>query len=81
VLRVDDDGLSFRLNVFRRFQVRWAELASISVEPSEIRLMRRDGGSHRIPLARLVNADEVREAVRLASIQAGIGERGVVRAG
>ena len=81
VLRVDDEGVSFRLNVFRRFQVRWSELASISIEPSEILLARRDGGFHRIPLARLANADEVREAIRRASVETGIGERAVVRAG
>jgi hypothetical protein len=75
MLRMDAEGLSFRLNLFRRFRVRWSELAWISVHPSEIRLGRRTGRQHRIPLGRLVNAREVCDAVVAACRDAGVESR------
>ena len=75
ILRMDADGLSFWLNPIRRFRVRWAELAWISVQPAEIRLRRRSGRQHRIPLRRLENAPEVSAAVVSASRDAGVESR------
>lgn len=74
-LRMDADGLAFWLNPFRRFRVRWVELAWISVQPTEIRLRRLSGRQHRIPLRRLENAPEVSAAVLAASRDAGVESR------
>ena len=71
-LRLDADGLSFRLNPVRRFRVRWADLAAVSVVPDEIILRRHTGRPHRIPLRRLENAREVAEAVLAGSRAAGV---------
>jgi hypothetical protein len=71
-LRMDADGVSFRLNPFRRFHVRWTELASISIESTEIRFSRAAGQQHRIPLGRLENAGEVSAAVMSACRAAGV---------
>ena len=71
-LRMDAEGVSFWLNPFRRFRVRWAELSSISIESTEIRFARSVGRQHRIPLGRLENAGEVIAAVASACRAAGV---------
>ena len=74
-LRMDAEGVSFRLNPFRGFRVRWTELASISIESTEIRFARSAGRQHRIPLARLENAGEVIAAVTSACRAVGVACR------
>jgi hypothetical protein len=71
-LRLDADGISYRRGGFRRFDVRWDALESISVLPKEILFQRRSGRPHRIPLRHLGNAAEVVEVVLSASRAAGI---------
>lgn len=42
-LRVDDDGISVGERFFRRFSVRWPDVAEIVVGPSTARILTRDG--------------------------------------
>jgi hypothetical protein len=77
-LRMDAEGVAFRLNPFRRFRVKWAELASITAYSDCIVLQRRNGKEHRIPLTRLNNAFEVTDAVHAAAGRMGVESRDAV---
>lgn len=71
-LRVDGEGVSFRLSPLRRFELRWAEVSHVQVEGAEVRFRCHDGRERRIPLRRLANAAEVADAVVRTSRRAGV---------
>ncbi len=50
----------------RRFRVTWEQLADISITPTEARVRTIAGAVHRIDLADLDNADEVRAGLEVA---------------
>jgi hypothetical protein len=75
-LRMDDEGLSFRLNRFTRFTLRWAELSWIGLEPAEIRFQHRGRRQDRVALRRLGNAPEVVAALSAAARDRGVELRG-----
>lgn len=72
VLRLDDDGIRFRLNRLRGFRLAWPELASIERRGTTLRLHRRHGRDRRIDLGRLDNADEVARALARAAAERGV---------
>jgi hypothetical protein len=63
VLRLDDDGVGYRRNRFRRFSARREEIARVTLDGRAAILHARDGGTHRIDLADLHNADAARDAL------------------
>ena len=66
-LTLTDEHFSVGKRLFwSRFRVRWAQLADISVTPSEARVRTVAGAMHRIDLADLDNVDEVRAGLEVA---------------
>lgn len=71
-LSLTDDGVRMRLNRFRRFNVRWADLAELQMSAGQARLVSTNGRAHVVPLGRLVNRDEVSEALVEAARERGV---------
>jgi hypothetical protein len=66
-LTLTDEHFAVGKRLFwRRFRVPWAQLADISVTPSEARVRLVSGAVHRINLADLDNVDEVRAGLEVA---------------
>jgi hypothetical protein len=76
-LKLDEDGLEFRLTRFRRLTLRWEELTAVEVGGSVAIFHRSDGKRHRVRLNLLHNADEVRRGIaehaRAAGVRSGSG--------
>jgi hypothetical protein len=64
VLTLDDDGVAFRRNRFRRFTLRREDTARLTLDTGEAVFHTRDGRPRRIDLADLHNAAEVSAAIR-----------------
>jgi hypothetical protein len=62
-LTISDDGVRLRLNKLRRFSVSWVDIAELRVSAREARLVSASGKARTVPLARLINRDEVSEAL------------------
>lgn len=71
-LSITDDGIRMRLNNFRRFAAAWTDIVEMRLSEKEIRLMSANGKARIVPLSRLLNRDEVSEALVAAA-----GARGV----
>ena len=71
-LSIADDGIRMRLNKFRRFDAAWSDIVEMRLSEKEMRLMSANGKARIVPLSRLVNRDEVSEALIAAA-----GARGV----
>ena len=71
-LIITDDGVQMRLNKFRRFKVVWSDIAELRFDARQARLVRGNGRAHVVPLGRLLNRDEVREALTEAAIARGV---------
>ena len=71
-LSITDTGMRMRLNKFRRFNVAWADIASITLSSSEARIARHLGRAAVVPLKRLLNREEVSEAIVEAAAERGI---------
>ena len=71
-LSVTDGGVRMRLNKFRRFNVLWTELAELQMTAGQARLVSTNGRTHVVPLGRLVNRDEVSEALVEAARMRGV---------
>lgn len=67
VLEVSDTGIRMRLSKFRRFNVRWDDVAEVRLSEREAQIITTTGASRVVPLARLVNRGEVREVLTAAS--------------
>jgi hypothetical protein len=62
-LTITGDGIRMRFNKFRRFSASWADIAELQLDAKQARLVSAGGKAYVVPLARLVNRDEVREAL------------------
>ncbi|MBD0320235.1 MAG: hypothetical protein ICV87_07875 [Gemmatimonadetes bacterium] len=62
-LRLDDDGILFRLGPFRRFAARWTEIAALHRDGATLRVELRDGRTRALRLRLVTNRDEVFAAV------------------
>lgn len=71
-LRITEDGVRLRLGKFRRFDVSWADIAELQLRDRDARLVRANGRPGVVPLARLVNRAEVRDALANAARAQGI---------
>jgi hypothetical protein len=71
-LSMTDDGISMRLNKFRRFSVRWTDLVELQMSAGQARLVCVNGSARVVPLGRLVNRDEVSEALVDAARSRGV---------
>lgn len=67
VLEVSDAGIRMRLSKFRRFNVKWTDVAEVRLSEKDARIITTTGASRVVPLARLVNRDEVREMLIVAA--------------
>ena len=74
-VRIDEEGLRFRLSLLRRFVLSWPDLASVERSGAALVLHRRDGREHRIPLGRLDNGEEVARRVTAAAARVGVAVR------
>jgi len=71
-LSITDGGISMRLNKLRRFSVQWADVVEMRLSGKEAQLMSPTGKARIVPLSRLVNRDEVSEALIQAAEARGI---------
>ena len=65
-LRVSDEGISIGQRFFRRFSVRWPEIAEIHVSAARAYVIARDGREHRFDLDDLAAAADIRRALEAA---------------
>ena len=65
-LHVNDDGITVGRRFFRRFSVRWPDVAEINVSAAKAYIIARDGREHRFDLEDLVAPAEVRQALLAA---------------
>jgi len=65
-LRVNDEGISVGQRFFRRFSVRWPEIAEIHVSPARAYVIARDGREHRFDLDDLTAPADIRQALQTA---------------
>lgn len=65
-LRVTDDGISVGKKFFRRFAVRWPEIAEIHVSDARGYVIARDGREHRFDFDDLQAPADVRNALHAA---------------
>lgn len=72
ILAITDAGVRMRFNQLRRFNIPWSDIAELQVGTGRVRLVRRTGRARAIPLTRLLNADEVRDALTDAAVARGI---------
>jgi hypothetical protein len=78
-LSITDDGVRMRLNRFRRFDVKWAEVTGLRIDDKKAELLRATGSARTVPLARLVNRDEVRDVLVEAARSRGVNVEMVPR--
>ena len=71
-LSIADDGIRMRLNKFRRFHVTWADIVEMRTGEKDVRLISSNGKARIVPLGRLVNRDEVTEALVAAAEARGV---------
>lgn len=71
-LTIGDDAVRMRLNRFRQFNVPWADITELRLSEKEARLVRSGGKPGVVPLGRLVNREEVSEALIQAAEARGI---------
>jgi hypothetical protein len=71
-LTIGDDVVRMRLNRFRQFNVPWADITELRLSEKEARLVRSGGKPGVVPLGRLVNREEVSEALVQAAEARGI---------
>jgi hypothetical protein len=65
-LRIGDDGISVGRKFFRRFSVRWPDIAEIHVSDARAYVIARDGREHRFNFDDLVAPAEIRQALQTA---------------
>jgi hypothetical protein len=65
-LRVSDDGISVGRKFFRRFSVRWPDIAEIHITDARAYVIARDGREHRFNFDDLVAPADIREALQAA---------------
>jgi hypothetical protein len=65
-LRITDDGISVSQRFFRRFAVRWPEIAEIHVSAASAYVIARDGREHRFNFDDLTSPADVRHALSAA---------------
>jgi hypothetical protein len=75
-LSITDDGIRMQFNKFRRFNVHWPEIAELKVDAKEARLVRMNGNARVVPLRRLLNRDDVVQALIEAVLARGIAVSG-----
>lgn len=71
-LTITGDQIRMRLNKFRRFNASWADIAELQVDAKQARLVSANGKACVVPLARLVNRDEVKDALMAAARERGV---------
>jgi hypothetical protein len=71
-LTLSSDGVRMRLNKFRRFDAPWADIAELRIGATEAKLVSASGNARVVPLRRLVNRDEVTEALTDAASARGV---------
>ena len=71
-LTISSDGIRMRLNKFRRFNMPWHDIAELQVGTATARLVGNGGKTCVVPLRRLVNSAEVREALIGAGTARGV---------
>jgi hypothetical protein len=71
-LTISDDGIRMRLNRFRRFDVPWTDIVEINLTEKEARLVSSSAKARIVPLGRLVNREEVSEALIQAAEIRGV---------
>jgi hypothetical protein len=64
-LRVDQDGIRWG-RLWRKFNARWDQIASITVEPDRALIVTKRGRTRTLRLDDLANADDVRAALETA---------------
>ena len=65
-LRVTDDGITVGKKFFRRFAVRWPDIAEIQVSAAQAYVIARDGREHRFDLEDLTAPADIRQALLAA---------------
>src|SRR5262249_36624853 len=68
-LRVTDEGISVGQRFFRRFSVRWPEIAEIHVSSARAYVIARDGREHRFDLDDLAAPGDIRQALQAAQVR------------
>lgn len=71
-LSITDDGVRMRLNKFRRFDVKWADVTGLRIDDKKAELLCATGRVRIVPLARLVNRHEIREVLVEAARSRGV---------
>ena len=61
-----NDGITVGKKFFRRFSVRWPEIAEIHVSAARAYVIARNGREHRFDLEDLASAADVRQALLAA---------------
>ncbi|MEO9114685.1 MAG: hypothetical protein ABI311_00845 [Gemmatimonadaceae bacterium] len=72
MLAITDGGIHMRFNQFRRFNIPWSDVAELQLGKGRVRLVSRTGKVRAVPLTRLLNRDEVRDALTDAAVARGI---------
>jgi hypothetical protein len=72
VLAITDDGIRMRFNQFRQFNIPWSDVAELKLGNGRAQLVSRTGKARAVPLTRLLNRDEVRDALTNAAVARGI---------
>jgi hypothetical protein len=71
-VKLDQDGLEFRVARFRSFAIPWQEIDSVSLAGPKAIFPRRDGRCHKVRLNLLHNEDEVRKGISEQARAAGV---------
>jgi hypothetical protein len=71
-VRLDDDGIHFRLGPFRRFSARWDDIAALHRDGSTLRVDLNDGRTRSVRLRLVSNRDEVFAALAEHAAPRGI---------
>lgn len=71
-LSITSDGIRMRLNRFRRFTVPWEQIVELRLDAKQARLLRANRRACVVPLGRLVNREEVSEALTEAARAHGV---------
>ena len=76
-LTITNHGVRMRLNKFKRFDVQWSEIVELRLDAKQARLVNTKGKTSVVPLARLVNRDEVSDALVDAARERGLKVTGI----
>ncbi len=71
-LTITGDQIRMRLNKFRRFTALWADIVELQMDAKQARLVSANGKERVVPLAHLVNREEVKDALMAAARERGV---------